>query len=113
MNFAKSFQSIHKKGFRMKWFLILALMTVVSCAHKKEENKDVAASQATESDSKPISPLTVQPCLCMKIFQPVCAGGQNYGNSCEAECNGHKTWTEGDCATAPVKPAPKKSTKKK
>jgi hypothetical protein len=39
----------------------------------------------------------VQPCYCMKIFKPVCAGGQNFGNSCEAECQGHKTWTEGRC----------------
>ncbi len=84
----------------MKWLVLLTLISVSACSHKKE-----AASAATESDAKPVSPLTVQPCLCMKIFQPVCAGGQNYGNSCEAECHGHKTWTEGDCAAAP---APKK-----
>jgi hypothetical protein len=34
----------------------------------------------------------------MKIFMPVCANGRNYGNSCEAECHGAKTWTEGNCA---------------
>lgn len=101
----------------MKWFLLLALVSVSACSHKEKsaseapETTAAAASAATESESKPVSPLTVKPCFCMKIFQPVCAGGQSYGNSCEAECNGHKTWTEGDCAS--VKAPAKKTTKKK
>jgi hypothetical protein len=73
----------------MKWFLLFSLM---ACSTPKTPE-----TSPTESDAKPVSPLTVQPCLCMKIFQPVCAGGVNYGNSCDAECNGHKTWTEGSC----------------
>jgi hypothetical protein len=73
----------------MKWLIILTLFT---CSTQKK------TEVATESDAKPISPLTVEPCYCMKIFQPVCAGGVNYGNSCEAECHGHKTWSEGNCA---------------
>jgi hypothetical protein len=80
----------------MKYILLLLL--VVSCA---SEEKKVEATPtedtATESAAKPVSPYTVQPCYCMKIFRPVCAGGMNYGNSCEAECHGHKTWTEGRC----------------
>lgn len=102
----------------MKWFLLLALTTFISCSHndkpKVEEpaTQAAAASTATESEAKPVSPLTVQPCYCMKMFQPVCAGGQNFGNSCEAECAGHTKWTEGDCAAA-VKPKNKRTPQKK
>lgn len=71
----------------MKW---LILLTLFACTTQKPETQ-------TESNSKPISPLTVEPCYCMKIFKPVCADGMNYGNSCEAECHGHKTWTDGPC----------------
>ena len=80
----------------MKWFLLLALM--ISCT-TQEKPKEAP----TESNAKPVSPLTVEPCYCMKIFKPVCAGGNNYGNSCEAECHGHKTWTEGPCSKASKK----------
>ena len=59
---------------------------------------NVEISLATESEAKPVSPYTVQPCYCMKIYKPVCAGGRAYGNSCEAECHGHKKWTEGPCS---------------
>lgn len=77
----------------MKWLILLAL---VSCSTPK-------APTPTESEAKPVSPLTVEPCYCMKIFQPVCANGVNYGNSCEAECHGNKTWTEGNCAAPKTK----------
>lgn len=80
----------------MKWLLLLALFSCSS--HKTTLAKET--SSATESDAKPISPLTVKPCLCMKIFQPVCANGVNYGNSCEAECHGNTTWTDGNCKKA-------------
>ncbi len=73
----------------MKW---LILLTLFSCSTPKPEEI------ATESDAKPVSPYTVKPCFCMKIFKPVCAGGVNYGNSCEAECYGHVKWTEGKCS---------------
>ena len=81
----------------MKWILLLALLSVACTTDKKK-----APESAGESDSKPVSPYTVEPCYCMKIFKPVCANGQTFGNSCEAECQGHKKWTEGDC------PQPKK-----
>lgn len=74
-------------------YLVLALLLACSTA-KKDEPKVEAAG---ESDAKPVSPYTVQPCQCMKIYMPVCANGQPYGNSCEAECHGHKTWTDGPC----------------
>ncbi len=94
----------------MKWLLILALVSLVSCATKQDEAKEVAASAATESEAQPVSPHTIKPCYCQKIFMPVCAGGQDYGNSCEAECNGHKTWKDGNCRLAPTtkKITPKK-----
>jgi hypothetical protein len=101
----------------MKWFLLLALMSLVSCASKEVKpapTADAAASAATESEAKPVSPLTVQPCYCMKMYQPVCAGGQNFGNSCEAECAGHKTWSEGDCGSSTQKkPLNKRTPQKK
>ena len=76
----------------MKW---LILLTLFACSHQKSES--TAQVEKPQASEKPISPLTVKPCYCMKIFQPVCAGGVNYGNSCEAECNGHKTWKDGSC----------------
>lgn len=79
----------------MKYILLLALTLTVSCTTKTVEK---APESAGESDAKQASPYTVEPCYCMKIFKPVCAGGVNYGNSCEAECHGHKTWTEGRCS---------------
>jgi hypothetical protein len=73
----------------MKWIFLLSL---IACSSQKSPQK-----VATESEAKPVSPYTVEPCFCMKIFKPVCAGGVNYGNSCEAECHGHKSWTDGPC----------------
>jgi hypothetical protein len=80
----------------MKFLVLLALLT--SCGSMTKEKVDGPKESAGESDAKPVSPYTVQPCYCMKIFRPVCADGQNFGNSCEAECHGHKTWNEGQCA---------------
>lgn len=80
----------------MKYLVILFL--VISCSTKEKAPEQKPAETASpESEAKPVSPYTVKPCYCMKIFRPVCAGGKNYGNSCEAECHGHKTWTEGKC----------------
>lgn len=80
----------------MKWLLLLSLFACTT--HKSGEVTPTEKPiETTESDAKPISPLTVEPCVCMKIFQPVCADGIDYGNSCEAECYGHKKWTEGNC----------------
>ncbi len=78
----------------MKFLLLLAL---VACSTPKKNAETAPEVSAGESDAKPVSPYTVQPCQCMKIFMPVCAGGKTYGNSCEAECHGHKTWTDGNC----------------
>lgn len=86
----------------MKYLLMFALVVACSTKEKKEEAAPTPAphtgAAAEAMDVKPgKSPYTVKDCFCMKIFRPVCAGGNNYGNSCEAECNGHKTWTDGYC----------------
>lgn len=80
----------------MKYLIILFLVISCSTKDKAPEQKPVETA-SPESEAKPVSPYTVKPCYCMKIFRPVCAGGMNFGNSCEAECHGHKTWTEGKC----------------
>jgi hypothetical protein len=85
----------------MKYLLLLTLL--FSCTTKKTDTTPAPVEAAGESDARPVSPYTVQPCFCMKIFKPVCAGGQNFGNSCEAECQGFKTWTEGPCGKTPKK----------
>ncbi len=84
----------------MKWILLLALFACSTQPKKTEAPAaDAAASNEGESDARQVSPYTVQPCQCMKIFMPVCGSdGRNYGNSCEAECHGAKTWTDGSCA---------------
>lgn len=86
----------------MKFILLaLTLLALIACSTPEKKTEEAAATPAgspTESNAQQVSPYTVQPCQCMKIFMPVCANGRNYGNSCEAECHGAKTWTEGSCA---------------
>jgi hypothetical protein len=78
----------------------LILLTLFACSsHKTPEATKTEVSTATESEAKPASPLTVEPCFCMKIYQPVCVDGVQYGNSCEAECHGNKKWVDGNCPT--------------
>lgn len=85
----------------MKYLILLSL---IACSTPKEKTPVEETPERerivipTESEAKPVSPYTVQPCYCMKIFEPVCAKGQTYGNSCEAECQGNTTWSEGPCS---------------
>jgi hypothetical protein len=84
-------------------FLILLILVACSTHEKKAEAPvgapvESSVESGSESDVQQVSPYTVKPCQCMKIFMPVCANGRNYGNSCEAECHGAKTWTDGSCA---------------
>ena len=80
--------------------LFIALLFIAACSTKNENKSEpvkVPIESPTESSAKPVSPYTVKPCYCMKIFRPVCAEGSTFGNSCEAECQGYKTWQEGPC----------------
>ncbi len=80
----------------MKWIIILSILAA-SCSGQKIKKQPQHAS-----------PYTVEKCQCMKIFDPVCAEGKNFGNSCEAECNGYLKWTAGGCAPVQIKKTPKK-----
>jgi hypothetical protein len=71
----------------MKWLILLSLF---ACTSKP-------TSTPTESDATVVKPHEARSCLCNKIYMPVCADGIDYGNSCEAECHGHKKWTDGNC----------------
>lgn len=84
----------------IKFFMLL---TLLACSTEKSTPVDEGQPERerivipTETEAQPIDPLKVQPCYCEKIFEPVCANGENYSNSCEAECHGHATWTDGGC----------------
>lgn len=81
--------------------LLLALLFLAACTTK---TPPPVVDSPTESDAKPVSPYTVKPCYCMKIYRPVCGEDKRtYGNSCEAECNGNKTWTDRPCSDTKLK----------
>ncbi len=78
--------------------LLLILVFLTACTSPKKP-----VDSPTESDARPVSPYTVKPCYCMKIYRPVCGEDQRtYGNSCEAECHGNKTWKDGPCSQSKV-----------
>ncbi len=80
--------------------LIFGLLFLAACTTPKPE---VIENSPTESDAKVVSPYTVKPCYCMKIYRPVCADDITYGNSCEAECHGHKNWLNKPCSQSKLK----------
>lgn len=71
--------------------LLIILLFLVGCTSNEPK------TTPTESDTRQVSPFTAEPCVCMKIYRPVCAEGRTFGNSCEAECHGYTKWTEGTC----------------
>lgn len=83
-------------------FLLFVLLIVTACTTKTPDK--IPVESPTESDAKPVSPYTVRPCYCMKIYRPVCGEDKRtYGNSCEAECMGNKSWAEGACSQSKLK----------
>jgi hypothetical protein len=80
----------------LQWMCLLALVACATPKSRPVEVKDPAGDPG-ESDARMVSPYSAEPCICMKIYQPVCAKGITYGNSCEAECQGHSQWQEGAC----------------
>ena len=68
----------------MKW---LVLLTLFACNTQQEPTVETEALNDEEAVS----------CVCNKIFQPVCAEGRTFPNSCEAECQGFKDWKDGSC----------------
>lgn len=79
---------------------LLLLTLVLSCAPKGAAVNSAAPSVPhLEKQERNIQRPELPPegCACIKIFRPVCAEGRTFGNSCEAECHGHKKWTEGSC----------------
>jgi hypothetical protein len=75
----------------MKWLVLISLFACTSPSQN--------APTAGESNAKPVTASEVKApsCLCNKMYMPVCADGIDYGNSCEAECHGHKKWVDGNC----------------
>ena len=52
-----------------------------------------ASSSSISSSSAPSDG-----CYCTMQYSPVCAAGKTFGNECQARCEGHTTWTPGECS---------------
>ncbi len=59
--------------------LFLFILLIAGCSQQPQEKE--------ESDD----------CFCITIFEPVCADGATYSNSCFAECAGKTVYTKGAC----------------
>ena len=66
----------------MKWLILLTLF---------------ACNTQTQTPTEEVKTDEAVSCVCNKIFEPVCAQGRTFPNSCEAECQGFKDWKAGSC----------------
>merc|ERR1719204_362418 len=48
----------------------------------------------------------VDECVCIEIWDPVCADGTTYSNECTAGCDGHTEFTAGECFECPIYSCP-------
>jgi hypothetical protein len=65
-------------------YLIILLALLVSCSTTTQPKKSKKSSKTTK-------PKEIRSCVCMEIYQPVCASdGMTYANACEASCQGLK-----------------------
>ncbi len=57
---------------------------------------NTSSSSSISSEASSVS--SKSSCMCTMQYSPVCAGGTTFGNDCQARCEGHTTWTPGECA---------------
>jgi hypothetical protein len=58
----------------------------------------VLISCQNQSDNTTKKPVTSpKECVCIELYDPVCADGKEYGNSCHAACAGAKNIEKGNC----------------
>ncbi|OUR95289.1 hypothetical protein A9Q84_15730 [Halobacteriovorax marinus] len=77
----------------MKYLLILLPLSFYSCSTDVVK----APSKNSKVMSKKNSKKEIKSCICMEIYQPVCArDGTTYANACEASCQG-LSFKNGEC----------------
>ena len=68
-------------------FIIYLLVTGLICCDKNNLSNDCIDPSKIKTDY-----------ICFEIYQPICGcDKKTYSNSCYAEVNGLKIWTEGEC----------------
>ena len=84
--------------------LVLAVIFLLGCqsrwAQEPEQADDSSAEDTTTSDSSDSENAGIdegEGCVCTQDFNPVCANGQLYQNSCTAECVGITDYDKGEC----------------
>lgn len=68
---------------------------------KKKGKKECSGSKCRHGECckkpKPKPPVTPKPCICTKIYDPVCVGTTTYSNECVAKCAGQSDFLVGAC----------------
>lgn len=94
----------------MKLFvIILSILLLGLTACSKEETKDLT-NQAIQEETKGLIGVDlckgkpIPNCYCLQVYDPVCGcDGRTYGNACEANCAGVKSYKEGACGGSNLK----------